>query len=332
MFNLGETCMKKSLVALAALAAASATFAQSSVTLSGGVSAGIQRTGASKAAQVTSVAGVDAVNSNSFIFTATEDLGQGLKATGVIQQRLNATNQDGEGGDLYVDLSGPFGSVRAGKFTFNSNSSYNAFASRAVSTLAGAGQALGANNTIQYVSPSFNGLTVALGVNLDNSAGAVGTSGTGIKAVYSAGPVAVQVATTRATNMAATGTPAKNTTIGINYDLGVAKIFFNTYNQKAGVTGSVSTGAAATANGTALVDEKGNSLSVSVPMGALTLKAGLINRSENTATTATDRVVVGADYALSKRTSLIAEVANDKVAVGGANKRTNYFFGVAHTF
>jgi len=36
MFNLGETCMKKSLVALAALAATGA-FAQSSVTLYGNV-------------------------------------------------------------------------------------------------------------------------------------------------------------------------------------------------------------------------------------------------------------------------------------------------------
>jgi predicted porin len=39
MFNLGETCMKKSLIALAVLAAAGAASAQSSVTLFGIVDA-----------------------------------------------------------------------------------------------------------------------------------------------------------------------------------------------------------------------------------------------------------------------------------------------------
>jgi predicted porin len=321
--------MKKTLIALAALAVSGAAFAQSTVTLSGGVSAGLQKTGASKAAQTDQVAGVDAVNSNSFILTAVEDLGGGMKATGVIQQRLSALNADAQSGDLYVDVSGGFGAVRAGKFTFNSTSGFNAFASRAVSSLAGAGQALGANNVVTYTTPNMSGFTATVAMNAAQSA--TGSNGTGIKFNYSNGPLAIQYAQSTAPNNAATGTEAEVTSLGVNYDLGVAKIFFNTYDQKAGVTGSSGTGAAATANA-ALAAEKGNSLSVAVPMGALTLKAGMIDRKNNTAATSTDRTVFGIDYALSKRTTLIAEFANDKVAVGGANKRTNSFVGFAHTF
>jgi predicted porin len=321
--------MKKTLIALAALAATTA-FAQSTVTLSGGVSAGLQKTGTSKAAQTDQVAGVDAVNSNSFILTAVEDLGGGMKATGVIQQRLSALNADATSGDLYVDVSGGFGAVRAGKFTFNSNSGFNAFASRTVSSLAGAGQAFGANNVVTYTTPNMSGFTATVAMNAAQSA--TGSNGTGFKINYSKGPLAVQYAQSKAPNFVATGTEAEVTTLGVNYDLGVAKIFFNTYDQKAGVTGSSSTGVAAAANGTAVAAEKGNSLSVAVPMGALTLKAGMIDRKNNTAATSTDRTVFGLDYALSKRTTLIAEFANDKVAVGGANKRTNYFIGAAHTF
>jgi len=44
MFNLGETCMKKSLVALAALAAIGAASAQSTVTLYGVVDVNVTST------------------------------------------------------------------------------------------------------------------------------------------------------------------------------------------------------------------------------------------------------------------------------------------------
>ena len=324
--------MKKSLIALAALAVVTAASAQSTVTLSGSVSMGIQQTGASVAAQTTQIAGVDAISSNSFNFTATEDLGGGMTATAYINNRLSALNGDLGSGDLYVNLSGGFGQVRAGKFTFNSNSGYNTFASRAVTTLAGAGQALGANNTVMYTTPGFNGLTATLAYQPNQFA--TGTAGTGVKVNYAAGPMALQVSSSTAGQGGITGVEAKVESIAATYDLGVAKIFFNYYNQTAGETISNSTTTASAANTTALVDDTGTSLSISVPMGAATLRAGIIDRTGTAMPAASllDRSAIGVDYALSKRTMLTAEFATDKHPTTGANKRTNYFVGASHSF
>jgi len=325
--------MKKSLIALAALAVVTAASAQSTVVLSGSVSMGLQQLGTSVAAQTTQIAGVDAISSNSFNFTATEDLGGGITATAVINNRLNNLNVDLGTGDLYVNLSGGFGQVRAGRYTFNSNSGYNTFASRAVTTLSGAGQALGANNTLQYTTPGFNGLTATLAYQ--PNAFATGTAGTGVKVNYAAGPMALQFSTSTAAQGGITGVEAKVDSIAATYDLGVAKIFFNYYDQRAGATISNSTNANYTGNTTALLDDTGTSLSVAIPMGAATLRAGIIDRSPGTGTLPAallDRTSIGVDYALSKRTMLTAEFATDKHPTTGADKRTNYFVGASHSF
>ena len=325
--------MKKSLVALAALAVVTAASAQSTVVLSGSVSMGLQQTGASVAAQTTQVAGVDGVSSNSFNFTATEDLGGGMTATAVINNRLSAINTDLGTGDLYVNLSGGFGQVRAGRYTWSSNSGYNAFASRTVTGLGGAGGALGSNNTLQYTTPGFNGLTATLVYQAN--AFATGTAGTGVKVNYAAGPMNLQIASSTAAQGGITGVEAKVESIAATYDLGVAKIFFHYYDQTAGETISNSTNANYAGNTTALISDTGTSLSIAVPMGAATLKAGIIDRSPgNGALPAAllDRTSIGVDYALSKRTMLIAEFATDKHPTTGATKRTNYFIGAAHSF
>lgn len=326
--------MKKSLVALAALAATGA-FAQSSVTLSGSLSLGYTQASTNAGVESRNVGAVDPFNSNSFQITAVEDLGKGLKATGVIWQRKGDDNTDSRTGDMYIDLSGGFGAVRIGQWTWASLSGYNAFASRSATSLAGSAVAgVGGTDSIAYTSPSFNGFTVSLGYTARPDSTIAGTrNGFGVRANYAAGPLSVQVTTGKSATGAA-GDAARVNSLGLNYDLGVAKIFFNAYSLDAGQTLSSANAAIAR------LDEKGNSLSVAVPMGALTLKAGLINRSKNSATTAAassnpgaiDRVAFGADYALSKRTSLTADFAQQKQAVTGANKANTYFIGVNHTF
>jgi predicted porin len=265
--------MKKSLIALAALAVVTAASAQSTVTLSGSVSMGIQQTGATVAAQTTQIAGVDAISSNSFNFTATEDLGGGMTATAYINNRLSALNGDLGSGDLYVNLSGGFGQVRAGKFTFNSNSGFNAFASRAVTTLAGAGQALGANNNVMYTTPGFNGLTASIAYQPNQYA--TGTAGSGVKVNYAAGPMALQLSSSTAPQGLIAANEARVDSLAASYDLGVAKIFFNYYDQRAGATNANSTStawAAGAGNTIDLVNDTGTSLSVCNPHGCCDYK------------------------------------------------------------
>jgi len=77
MFNLGETCMKKSLVALAALAATGA-FAQSSVTLSGTFDLSVQNAKTNLTSATTMA--TNCMASSRIQFAGTEDLGGGMSA------------------------------------------------------------------------------------------------------------------------------------------------------------------------------------------------------------------------------------------------------------
>jgi len=328
--------MKKSLIALAALAAVTAASAQSSVTLSGSLSFGYSKAATNAGVETRNIAPVDAFNSNNFTLTATEDLGGGLKATGVIMQRKGDNNEDAITGDMYLDVSGGFGAVRIGQWTWNSLSGYNAFASRTHSSLAGtAATGVGGSDTIGYTTPAFNGFTIGVGYRPRPTSSVADTDdGIGIKSTYSAGPLSVQVAHTRAATIVGGSAQVEVNSLGASYDLGVAKIFFNTYQQSAGRT-------LTSANADMVrFDESGNSISVAVPMGALTLKGGMINRGKNTATAETsatsagaiDRVAFGADYALSKRTTLIADFGSQKQAVDGTVKANTFHIGALHTF
>lgn len=95
--------MKKSLIALAALAATSA-FAQSSVTLSGTLDVGAVYSSAT--APGASKLGLGAGNNNRLIFSGVEDLGGGLAATFAAQMRFDPTSGTNERGSTgYVSTS-----------------------------------------------------------------------------------------------------------------------------------------------------------------------------------------------------------------------------------
>jgi predicted porin len=137
MFNLGDFSMKKTLVAIAALAAVS-SFAQSSVTLYGVAdvwlgslkSNSVTVTGAGTAASpfvVTQSAitqrKIDSggQSGSRWGLRGTEDLGGGLKANFLFESGLNVdTGTAAQGGlafgrQAYVGLSGDFGEVRFGR-------------------------------------------------------------------------------------------------------------------------------------------------------------------------------------------------------------------------
>jgi len=130
--------------------------------------------------------------------------------------------------------------------------------------------------------------------------------------------------------------PRCPTPLAVSYDLGVAKVFFNQSDVRAGGLTTAATAAgyftSGTAAGTLVSARKETSLSATVPMGAATLRAGFVNRKGDTNVSIVDRSTVGVDYALSKRTTLIAEFGQDKQAVTGANRATNSFVGINHSF
>jgi hypothetical protein len=111
--------MKKSLIALAALAAVSAASAQSTVTVSGGL---VLAVGTSTLDSQSSKTEIRRQTGN-LAFKGSEDLGGGLKANFEVQTSIGADADTANGanptvlGDrgLYINLTGAFGAVQAGK-------------------------------------------------------------------------------------------------------------------------------------------------------------------------------------------------------------------------
>ena len=356
--------MKKTLIALAAVAATSA-FAQSTVTLFGGADLN-GRTVTTGANKVTGMA-QDGIYSSRFGVNGTEDLGGGLKAGFHFEGGMNPDVGTSAGFNFTrkstIGLAGGFGEVRLGRdytplFTvagiadpFGTNgvgSSYNMANALVVSQAITAGtfstaqaaskdgadaaskvaagtaladpNAVRANNSVTYYSPSFNGFNVSgmysFGGENTYSDKKVGTM-TSIKLAYANGPVSVAFANqvtkggltgaaaaadgcktwvSTACTVAAPATAAVQPTedqkwttnfLAGAYDLGVVKL-------SAGYkTDKLST-----------IDQsiKTQIYGVTAPVGALTLKAAYVTRKadEKVGT----QFAVGAIYDLSKRTSV----------------------------
>jgi len=275
--------MKKTLIALAVLAASGASFAQSSVTISGYIGAGYQSTGKTGAA----VKGF-AMTDSRIQLSGTEDLGGGLKASFVQQFRVNAAARgasDVVGEDSSVSLAGGFGTVAYAK-TRGSTLLTNAMlsgASLAEDVWAGP-LTRNSIDAVSYTMPAFNGFTLGLsraeaeasGTNHNHSSGGEGAIQINtISAGYAAGPLAAGLAYKK---YAGGATISKNEMF-VSYDMGAARL------------------AAGYEKASSDTDAK-TSLGVSVPMGALKAGVSYVSFGANTYTD------VGVSYALSKRTAV----------------------------
>jgi predicted porin len=123
---LEKLAMKKSLVALAVLAATGTAFAQSSVTIKGIIKGGFAQTKLSGAGSGSQSAIND--GSSQFHIAGTEDLGGGLKAVFQIDTRFRVDDNGGAGaaptaaipsqlatGNTYVGLTSSWGGISIGK-------------------------------------------------------------------------------------------------------------------------------------------------------------------------------------------------------------------------
>ena len=174
--------MKKTLVALAALAATTA-FAQSTVSITGLFDVGY-RTEDIKGNKVTTSAASNNTSTSNLTFSGSEDLGGGLKAafryesgptlsetgaktagTSAVGTTSNVTSYLGNGAS-WVELSGGFGSIKLGApnvATLSANGDGNS----GFGTAIGSGyrvtsfDAVRFQNSMRYDTPSFNGLSAA---------------------------------------------------------------------------------------------------------------------------------------------------------------------------
>ncbi len=326
--------------------------AQSTVTLSGNVKAGLAQTkysGSTTAANNGSATGL-ADGSSRFILSGSEDLGGGMKANFQVDTRFRMddngaapTSSPLAGGNTFVGVSGGFGNVQLGKLDTHYCLGSDSHGTRATALQAsscallgyvnggGAAQAIAntsrSTNVIRYTAPVFSGLTLQANYSTSyaGSEGAVGSTSKGkatnLNAMYANGPLTAGISLWQATGEDQTATVArtgqKATNAMVNYDLGMATI---------GLAYDQSAQRAANANVAAFTDTKRTawSVPVTVPVGAGTIlftytkAANTKTAGVTNADTSASLISVGYDYALSKRTSLgVNYVKLDNKAAAG---------------
>jgi predicted porin len=318
VLTLEKFAMKKTLIALATLAAATGTaFAQSTVTIYGKLDQGFSRAiGADKFS-------LAQASGSRLGFRGTEDLGGGLKANFQIEHRFTPNNGVSNPaatfwqGRSIVGISGGFGQIDLGRdytaafWTMLGGDvfGWDGVAANHTATAAGPWGAAGApvrfGNGITYTSPSIAGLTLRANAQVKGTAAKAGTS---FQLAYANGPLSASLASEK------TAAEHKYTGIGAAYNFGAARV--NALIAKSETAAGV--------EGDSMV------LGLTVPMGALTLKASYATLEVADVKTI-QQLGLGARYALSKRTDLYTSFANNSKAAAGT-KKNGMEFGIQHNF
>jgi predicted porin len=296
--------MKKTLIALAAVAVSSAAMAQ--VTVSGVINARYQSSDTTGNGVVKGMTFSD----SEIVFSASEDLGGGLKASGSMSIEGLSDGANGTGSGVILGLSGGFGSV-----TFSNKDGSDYLAVNEVT--AGGFTNSFADDRITYTSPNISGLTlsVTLGDGV-RGATAVGESATDksrtVELNYAAGPLTANVGMLSVDKNTHTSLDG-GTRFKVGYNFGVAAV---TYGQ-ANVTNSPTSKTTETAT------------TISVPLGAITASLAMA-----TSKTGTDAQLNGSNltvaYALSKRTSLsFNRIDYETSSLSNLHKNQ---FNVTHSF
>jgi predicted porin len=329
--------MKKTLVALAALAATSA-FAQSSVTIYGQLDSGVYRVknlaGTDKSA---TVYGDGAIFSPILGFKGSEDMGRGLKAGFDLQTDVQSNNggenQNGQfRRQANVSVGGGFGEVKLGITTNPIIATNGALMptganGNTVSTVTST--ALGyadfyTKNAVTYTSPAIMGVTAQLQKGMSNdTAAASNGSMSAYSLAYVQGPLELRYAA-QERNAATAGIAAtapngstaatydkKSSVMGAKYTVGQWSVGVATMKSE-GQLGYDYNGI--TKNGaTSVKERKANQMGVAYTTGAWTLGGSLTKADASKITT------LQARYALSKRTNIIGlySVADNKGTLTG---------------
>lgn len=354
--------MKKSLIALAVLAASGAAMAQSSVTLYGVADAGVTYlngkdnwSGVTSGNNLTSRLG----------FRGTEDLGGGLKANFVLEGGFNLDTGDGKSGGASgtgfefkrrstVGLAGSFGEVRLGReltAAFNATARYDVFGSVGLgySRLWADGAVADANanatavttnlrisNALTYVSPDFSGFKVGVNYGFgETTNGNSDSSYMGAGLMYDNGPLSLGLGLERLNNGAnsVAVSDIDAWSLGGSYDFGVAKLLAGYRESKVD-------------RATGENKRLGYYVAATAPVGAGTVRVSY-NRYENELANVkgkADQFAIGYVYGLSKRTSVYGTYAYIKnkdganlYNLGSGGLKTNgsqqgVQVGVSHAF
>jgi predicted porin len=260
-----------------------------------------------------------------------------------------------------VGLAGGFGSVRVGRMTTLADVVYgigdvgggNNFQGRTYSTAGVNNVSARSDRLIEYVSPSFNGITIGLQYGQASSAAATTGKGeeTGAMIRYAAGPLVLAAATQnhKDTIASVTQRDASVTLLAGSYNFGAAQAFVNY--QDGEVKNDYGTAttpfqdtpiSTAAFQAGALAERKATEIGVAIPMGKWRLAASYYDGENNSRTTSsgalTQRDVSGYQlaglYSLSKRTTVYAVYGygESKPTSGAKSDITDMGVGIRHSF
>ena len=312
--------MKKTLIALAVLAASTASMAQ--VTLYGVADLSLSATDAPGVRSDASMSGNGLLNDGNsrWGMRVVEDLGSGLKLTAQFEQNINyetGATQTDSGRYAYVALDGGFGRVKAGRTltpsffgvaTWELTGAANFTAVGNQFGFAGAGSRN--SSEFSYTTPKLGGLSATVGyvTELDLGVGPKqDVSKVDANVIYAAGPLAAALSYNKLSN-ASDG----NYALGVNYNFG-AFIVAASFQDPAG-------------------QSQGFSLGASLPMGPWKFT---VDVAQDTGFDDTNFLAY-AGYSLSKRTTVYGAYYDDGKS-GTTVKKTavaskTYGIGVRHNF
>ena len=310
--------MKKSLIALAVLAASGVAMAQSSVTLYGVADLGLVKSNGISA-QMSGNGTMNNGNSRLGV-RGVEDLGGGLKASFNFEQGINAESGKTDANTFqrasWLGLSGNFGSVRLGRTltpSFYGISAWELTGAANYSVVANqfgwAGAGARNDSQFTYTTPNFSGFSATVGYILKPDNG--GRAKYDLNAIYANGPIAAGLSYNK------TKDAKGNMALGGSYDFGVAKVaasWQDGYKGGLGVAGQQK--------------QRGFTVGATVPVGAFSVT---LDVARDTKAKDTDVLVEG-KYALSKRTFAYAAYYKDgekKLTTGAKN---HLGLGIRHNF
>ena len=325
--------MKKSLIALAVLAASGAAMAQSSVTLFGIVDTNVSYLdGVSNAAGTNTESkygiGTSGNATSRLGFRGVEDLGGGLKAGFHLEGEIFGDDGNASGFNFKrrstVSLMGNFGEVRLGR---DLTPGYSKFISYDLFGQVGIGKFMGwsnwngdnqttannnndadgirSSNMISYYTPNFSGFTAGLGYGFDEKADTTNSKKgryVGGYVAYDNGPLSVALSYDESsalvlTSPAATGADRNRLTLGGSYNLNVVKLNAILQQTKDDVPGGS--------------ERKVNAymLGASAPVGAGEVKLQYALYDQKAIDSKAHQISLGYVHNLSKRTAVYGTVA-----------------------
>ena len=335
---------------------ATAAFAQSNVTLSGQVDIGmVNPIGADKLRVDQSGNGA-----NQIVFSGSEDLGGGLRATFRLAQRFSPESGLNDGtfgnrptfqGETTVGLAGPFGTLRLGRALsalrgpVDNTDPWGTLQQASVAVVA-TGYASSPDNIA--LVPGTATLTTAGTAQLSaTGAGAgridgihyVSPSFSGLTAALTYGPKGTQI-----TGLTNNTNPNQFVSAWLQYAGGPLVVGLGSEENRLGdrITAaqlSYDLGVAKVGATYGIVDldstpldRKAFNVSATAPMGPVAFKLGYGRSREEGAAASVKKVGVGLDYALSKRTLVYTSYGRDKGTSIASGSKSGYDLGVRHTF